>query len=87
MIGCGPTASAVHEGGRLYGDRVGQCSLHTCKLVLHVLQLVEVFLGDAIEERVAIVDSSADDAASDRLSHLACQVTSDVATSSDVIDS
>ena len=52
---------------------------------MHALQLVEVLLGDALEERVAIVDPSADDAASDRISHLACQVTSDVAMSSDVI--
>ena len=50
-----------------------------------MLQLVEVFLGDAVDERVAIVDPRADDVASDRISHLACQVTSDVAKSSDVI--
>ena len=52
---------------------------------MHALQLVEVFFGDAVEERVAIVDPSADDAASDRISHLTCQVTSDVSKSSDVI--
>ena len=48
-------------------------------------QLVEVLLGDAVEERVAIVDPSTDDSASNRISLLACQVTSDVAKSSDVI--
>ena len=52
---------------------------------MHALQLVEVLLGDAVEERVAIVDPSAGDAASDRISHLACQVMSGVAQSSDVI--
>ena len=36
-----------------------------CKLVLHAMQLVEVFLGNAVEERVAIVDPSVDDAASE----------------------
>ena len=46
---------------------------------------MEVFLGDAVEERVAIVDLSADDAASDCISHLACHVTFDVAKSLDVI--
>ena len=56
-----------------------------CKLVLHVLKLVEVLLRDAVEERVALVDPSADDVASDRISNLACQVTFDVAKSSDVI--
>ena len=50
-----------------------------------MLQLVEVFLGDAVEEQIAIVDPSANDAASDRISHLACQVTSDVAKISNVI--
>ena len=55
------------------------------KLVLHELQIVEVLLGDAVEERVAIVDPSVDDTASDRISHLVCQVTCDVAKSSDVI--